>query len=349
MKVVIAGVQVPFVRGGGELMMENLVSAFREAGHQTELVMMPFRFGPPAAVHRSMAAWKQEEFESLGLGEQDLFLPLKFPAFYAQHPNKVCWLMHQHRSVYELWGTANGPIISDPAETELKAEIEAQDTLCLAAAKKVFTISDRVSERLMEHNGIASEPLLQPPPNADQYFCDEQLPYILVPSRLESLKRQDLAIRALATSGSNVRIVIVGTGGQAGALAALAQSLGVEDRVLFTGEVSRRELIAWYANALAVFFAPFDEDYGFVTLEAMLSAKPVVTCIDSGGPLSFVIDEKTGFICNPDPDDIASAFDRLWSDHSWAKKIGGQAREHYATLNLSWAHVVSRLTDAAGV
>ena len=346
MKVIVAGVQVPFIRGGGELMMENLVTAFRDAGHQTELVMMPFRFGPPAAVRHAMTAWEQEDFQTLGLGSSDLFVPLKFPSIYAQHPNKVCWLMHQHRAVYELWNTPHGASDSNPEEAALRSEIHAQDSLRLAEARKVFTISGRVSERLKDYNGVASEPLLQPPPDADQYSCDDQLPYILVPSRLETLKRQELAIRALAASKSDVRIVIVGTGGQVGALKSLVQSLGVEDRVLFTGEVSRRELVAWYANALAVFFAPFDEDYGFVTLEAMLSSKPVITCTDSGGPLSFVIDGQTGMVCKPEPEDIASVFEKLWADRAWTKRLGAQGRDHYTTLDLSWANIVTRLVEA---
>ena len=41
-------------------------------------------------------------------------------------------------------------------------------------------------------------------------------------------------------------------------------------------------------EALGVIFPPLDEDYGYVTLEAMLAAKPVITCTDSGGPLEFV-------------------------------------------------------------
>lgn len=348
MKVIVAGVQVPFVRGGGELMMDKLVEAFREAGHQTELLMMPFRFAPAAEVRRAMDAWEQEHLETLGLGPADLFVPLKFPAIYGQHPNKVCWLMHQHRSVYELWDTPYGASSASAEDRSLKDEIIARDTRHLAAARKVYTISSRVSERLLAYNGVASEPLLQPPPDADDYFCDDQLPYILVPSRLESLKRQELAIRALEASRSDVRLVIVGTGGQMPALQALVESLGIGDRVLFTGEVSRRELVVWYANALAVFFAPFDEDYGFVTLEAMLSSKPVVTCTDSGGPLSFISDGQTGFICEPEPEEIGAVFDELWGNRTGARRAGAQALEHYKTLDLSWSRIVQRLTAPEG-
>ena len=37
-------------------------------------------------------------------------------------------------------------------------------------------------------------------------------------------------------------------------------------------------------------FAPFDEDFGYVTLESFLAHKPVITATDAGGPLEFVED-----------------------------------------------------------
>ena len=46
------------------------------------------------------------------------------------------------------------------------------------------------------------------------------------------------------------------------------------------------------AHCLGVVYPPVDEDYGYVTLEAMLSSKPVLTCADSGGPLEFVLEKE---------------------------------------------------------
>ncbi len=47
-------------------------------------------------------------------------------------------------------------------------------------------------------------------------------------------------------------------------------------------------------------YPPFDEDFGYVTLEAFLARKPVVTCTDSGGPNEFVVDGVNGYVCEPD-------------------------------------------------
>ena len=68
--------------------------------------------------------------------------------------------------------------------------------------------------------------------------------------------------------------------------------MGLQDRVVFAGAIGGDELIDLYAGALAVVYAPFDEDYGYVTLEAFLCAKPVITATDSGGTLEFVVDDR---------------------------------------------------------
>ena len=92
-----------------------------------------------------------------------------------------------------------------------------------------------------------------------------------------------------------------------------------------------------------VIFPPIDEDYGYVTLEAMLAAKPIVTCTDSGAPLEFVQDDATGLIVEPSPQAMARAMDRLWDDRGWAQVLGEAGRKQYDHLNISWAMVVERL------
>ena len=68
----------------------------------------------------------------------------------------------------------------------------------------------------------------------------------------------------------------------------MADKLGVSKKVKWLGFITEQEKIDLYAKARAVVYPPADEDYGYVTLEAMLSSKPVITCSDSGGTLEFV-------------------------------------------------------------
>jgi glycosyltransferase involved in cell wall biosynthesis len=75
----------------------------------------------------------------------------------------------------------------------------------------------------------------------------------------------------------------------------------------------------------------------------MLSAKPVITCTDSGGPLEFVLDGETGYVTPPDPDSVADAIERLYQDKQRAKDMGAAGLSRYRSLGISWDHVVQKL------
>ena len=343
MRIAIATAQVPFISGGAEFMTAELVRSLAELGHNTEVVSIPFRFGPHREIQRSMDMWGSEFFDKFDCGRIDKVICLKFPAFYLSHPNKCIWLMHQHRSVYELFDTVYGESSNNLSAAALRIEILKRDTDALNSAKGIFTISKRVSERMTQYNGVSSQPLYQPSRLAGRLKVGEQLPYIFFPSRIEALKRQELLIRALQHVRSPCAIIIAGEGGQQANLVQLVESLGLSNRVRFLGRIDDDELILWYSNALGVFFGPHDEDYGFITLEAMQSSKPVITCTDSGGPLEFVLNGETGYVVAPTPEAVAHAVDELYFNRSRAKQMGQAALQYYDQLDICWEHVVSKL------
>jgi glycosyltransferase involved in cell wall biosynthesis len=88
---------------------------------------------------------------------------------------------------------------------------------------------------------------------------------------------------------------------------------------------------------------PFDEDYGYVTLESMLASKPLLTCTDSGGVLEFAVDGETALVCEPDPVALAANMDRLWTDRALARRLGVQARARYDALGITWQAAVEAL------
>jgi glycosyltransferase involved in cell wall biosynthesis len=118
--------------------------------------------------------------------------------------------------------------------------------------------------------------------------------------------------------------------------------LGLGDRVQFAGFVPDEDLLSLYAGAFAVLYAPVDEDYGYVTVEAFLSGKPVVTCKDSGGTLEFVENGVTGFVVDPEPQPLAQAIGRLYSDRKLARELGAAGRPRVA--GIGWNGVVDALT-----
>jgi glycosyltransferase involved in cell wall biosynthesis len=159
--------------------------------------------------------------------------------------------------------------------------------------------------------------------------------------RLENVKRVDLAIRAMAQAPAHLELLIAGTGTQQDALEQLSSSLGLGSRVKFLGPVDDDRLLELYAGALGVIFAPYDEDYGYVTLEAFLSHKPVITAIDSGGPNEFVIDGVNGGVCPPDPGAIGAAIARLDADRPRAAAMGDAGYDRARTI--TWSGVVEKL------
>lgn len=344
MKIAIATVQVPFIRGGAEDLAKGLIKALCEHGYSAELITMPFRFWSPGEILRSMNAWAAENFTKFDCGAIDKVICLKFPCYYLQHPSKIVWLLHQHRGVYELFNTPYG-VSADKTNSNLRQEIMHRDTTHLGDAEAVYTIAKQVSSRLKKFNNIDSQALYHPPAQAARFYCGDQLPYIFFPSRLQTLKRQELLVRAMAHVRSPACAIIAGEGGLRMQLERLIEELGLKSRVRLVGRVSTEEMLVWYANALAVFFGPYDEDYGYITLEAMLSSKPVITCTDSGGPLEFVVDKETGFVVEPVVEQIAETIERLYSDRQKARNQGQAGFARYQHLDISWEKVVKKLID----
>lgn len=348
MRVGIATVHTPGIHGGAEFLVDGLIEAVRAAGHSVHKISMPFYFEPMDAAARTMDQCLSTDFLPYNGGQIDRMICLKFPAYMIQHPDKRVWLLHQHRSAYDLYGTPYG-WLPGKAETDalreriLAGDKESLDGSTPGSARAVFTIAERVSARLRQYNGIQSQALYHPPANADEFRCEPAMPYIFVPSRLEGLKRQDLMLKALAACRSPVQAVFAGTGSMLRHLEALAETLGLTDRVRFVGAVSREEMLSLYAHATAVFFGPLDEDYGYVTLEAMLSAKPVITCTDSGGPLEFVLDGETGFVTAPEPQAIAKALEAVMGNAAKAAELGQNGAARYQAMNITWRHVVDTL------
>ena len=337
MRIAVASVQVPFITGGAEILAQGLLAALRRAGHQVDLVTLPFRFFPPAEVTRAMQVWESENFGAFNLYEPDLVVCLKFPAYGLAHSRKTAWLLHQHKS-----GHASGLSAND-GEGALHEATVAFDRRHLADCRR-FALSRHVAQALARSTGLAADVLYHPPHAADAFYAGHALDYILVPSRLEDSKRQALLIRAMAHVRAPVGALVAGTGGQHAALRSLIGTLGLGSRVRLLGQVSHDDLRALYARALGVFFGPQDEDYGYVTLEAMLAHKPVITCTDSGGPLEFVEDGITGAIVAPEPEAIAEAIDTLWADRARARRLGENAHERYRALDLRWDRVAQALT-----
>jgi len=339
--VLVCAAQVPLSHGGAEILAEQLVGQLRLRGYLADLVRLPFKWYPHEALFEHAAAWRLIDLTESGGQRIDRVIATKFPSYFVRHPEKSIWLVHQHRAAYDLCGT---PFCNDFDWTEMdvaaRERLIALDTQMIGEARRVYTIGSVTTARLQRYNGITAPPLHHPPKLAGRLRTGPQGDYLLSVGRLETLKRVDLAIRAIGRT-RGLRLVVVGEGSQRETLDRLVEEAGATDRVDFRGAVDDEELIGLYANALGVLFAPFDEDYGYVTLEAFLSAKPVVTCRDSGGVLEFVSDGVNGRVTEPDPSALADALQALAADRGRAAAMGDAGRE--LARRITWDGVIEKL------
>jgi glycosyltransferase involved in cell wall biosynthesis len=143
--------------------------------------------------------------------------------------------------------------------------------------------------------------------------------YLFTASRLDAPKRVDLQIRAMAHVQGSAELRIAGTGPEEEALRALADG---NPRISFCGFLTDAELVDAYAGARAVLFTPAAEDYGYITVEAMLSAKPVITVTDSGGPTELIEPGVSGLITEPDPLALGAAIDQITRNPRLGRRMG---------------------------
>lgn len=343
MRIAVVNTQTPFIRGGAEQLGEWLVDQLREHGHRAELVSLPCRWHPPRSLlEHALAA------RLMRIADVDRVIALKFPSYYIPHDDKVLWVLHQHRPVYDMWGTPFG--LSDTTEERyIRGAILEADNRLLAEARRVYVISQVVGRRMRSFNGV--EPtVLYPPLGAEQsYYPGKPGNYLFFPSRIHSVKRQELAAEAMRHVSSDVRLVIAGDADLVGTdldrLSMLIADSELRGRVeLLAGWLPERRKLELLAHCLGVLFPPYNEDYGFVTLEGFLSSKPVITCTDSGGPVELVEDGVSGWVAEPDSRSIAEAIDRLAASREHAARMGLSGRERVRELGIDWDHVIEELT-----
>jgi glycosyltransferase involved in cell wall biosynthesis len=334
--VVTPAIRDPERLFGAERHFAGMVNAFRERV-DTEWVQVPVDESTWEAVLQSYI----DCFE-LNLSRYDLVVSTKNPTFMVQHPHHVCWLLHQIRVFYDRFDDEYGSL-PEHALAEKRSQrdiIRELDNAGFRGARKIFTNGYETARRLKHYNGYDAE-VLHPPVLVRGHYCQTQ-EFFLLPGRLHRWKRVDLAIRAMRHYKGDLPLLIPGTGEDEPYFRELAQG---DPRIHFLGFVSDEELLALYANALAVLFVPKDEDFGYITIEAMLSHKPVIVCTDSGEPARLVVNGETGFVVQPDPVEIAAAMSILESDHGLASRLGDAAFR--TTPQQSWDAIVERLIEGA--
>jgi D-inositol-3-phosphate glycosyltransferase len=173
---------------------------------------------------------------------------------------------------------------------------------------------------------------------------------ILVVGRIQALKGQDLAIRALShiPVASRPRLLLVGGASgspdsYADSLRRLATERGVGDDVVFLGAQSRTDVAELMRNAALLLVPSSSETYGLVTLEAAASGTPVLA-MGVAGLLDSVVDGVTGqFVSSADEGEWAIQITRILDDRRRLAALSSTAAHFAARRN--WTASVARTSD----
>jgi glycosyltransferase involved in cell wall biosynthesis len=342
--VLVCAAQAPFIVGGAEILVSELKQNLERRGFRVDVAAVPFKWYPVSEIVRQALAWRLLDVTESNGTPVDLVIPTKFPSYLVRHPRKVAWLFHQHREAYDLFGTPYCSFTDSPEDRQVREAIRTMDGTALQECRSIFTISRNVAERLSRYNGLPGTALYPPPHHLGRYRSDSFGDYLFYAGRLDRLKRLDLAVDAMKRVKSGARLKIAGTGPLAEELRKQIAGLGVADRVELLGFVSAEDLLDLYAGCRAAYYAPLNEDYGYVTVEAYLSRKPVLTTTDAGGPLEFVTDGESGLVAEPTALALAEAIDRLWQMPPVHLAEMGEAGRRRVE-DISWDRVIDSLTE----
>lgn len=343
MNVLVLSNMMPFVHGGAEELCSHLVRQLNAAGTSAEAFRIPFAWEPYERLVEEMVIAR-----SLRLWGVDRVIALKFPAYMIPHDNKVLWLLHQYRQAYDLFDAKQSNIPDNRRGDEIRAMIKAGDNACFRSARAIFSNSAVTAERLRRYNGFDSEILLPPLNDPELFTGGESQRYILASGRINSGKRQSLLIEALRYCPPNVHLIVAGPPDSAEDAQTITRLAGSKDRVgrvdLRLEFLPRAELATLVNQALAVAYLPFDEDSpGYVVMEALNAAKPVLTTTDSGGVLQLIHHELTGMVIDPNPKALARAMTGMTNDPARSRRWGREGQALWRSLGINWKHTLERL------
>jgi len=161
------------------------------------------------------------------------------------------------------------------------------------------------------------------------------LPTLLFLGRLKQYKRVDLVIEAVARltrAGTDVELLVAGTGDRAEELQRLAGRLGVSERVRFLGYVSEEKKVEIMRSSWIHVLTSPKEGWGITNLEAGACGTPTIAS-DSPGLRESVVHGETGLLVpHEDVDALAGAITELISDPDRRESMGLKARSFAETF-----------------
>lgn len=377
---IVAPCPIPYMVGGAEKLWWGLAQHFNErTAHQAEIIKLPSPEADLTSLIRSYEAFSTLDLDAFDLvisgkypawmvshrrhvcymlhrlrGLYDCYPGM--PAVdseLAAHPMVAALreFMRRYRGArtalaefFGRWnemaaGAAKPPGLLDFPGPLAREMVHWLDEIALApgAISRYAAISAALTRRDGYFPPGVDVAVAHPPPHRRREPGERQDHFYTV-SRLDGPKRIALVVEAMRRVKTDLPLIVGGTGPEEGRLRELAAG---DQRIRFVGFESDAMVDERYRNALAVPFVPWQEDYGFIAVEAMQCAKPVITALDSGGPCELVDDGVSGFVCEPDAASLAAAMQRLADDRALARSLGASGMRRAAAV--TWDAVADAL------
>jgi glycosyltransferase involved in cell wall biosynthesis len=347
MKILVVNNAAPFIRGGAEMLADELVRRLGAVpGVDAELLRIPFRWEPAERIVEEILIHRQ-----LRLFNADRVIGLKFPAYLIPHSHKTLWILHQFRQAYDLHENGQSNIERDDRGAKIIDTVKRADQECFQSSRAIFTISPITHGRLKRFNNVDSQVLYHPLNDPELFSGGEYGDYLFAGGRVGWGKRQHLLVEAMRLSKSTPRLVIAGppeSSAYAEQLTSLVQRYDLGNRVdLKLGFYERSVIANWVNGALACVATPFDEDsLSYVAMEAFAAGKAVLTTDDAGGLLEIVMNNSTGIVTSADAQSIAAGLDRLSSNREQTRSLGRLANALWRKKSINWETTLERLLEA---
>jgi glycosyltransferase involved in cell wall biosynthesis len=343
MKVLIVNNMAPFLWGGAEELAVNLEKNIILAGHQAEVLRLPFQWEPASRIPSQMLMVRAMELFNV-----DHVIALKFPAYLIRHPKKTLWLVHQYRQAYDLFDVGQTNLPAGEQGEQLRTVIRNADDESFQECRHIYTISEVTRQRLAKYNGLHAEALIPPINDPELFGGGNAGDYIFAGGRINNMKRQYLLLEAMQHASLETKLIIAGPPDgpeDAARLVSAVERLGLADRVKLDLRYMPRATYADYVNgAAAVAYLPYDEDsLGYVTVEAAQAGKALITVSDSGGVLGLAKHGETGWVTRPEAPALAAAMGAVFKHRQKTLEYGAAARALWLSMGINWSNTVEKL------
>lgn len=219
-----------------------------------------------------------------------------------------------------------------------------QDSRIVPQIEHIFTNSRNTRSRISRYLKAPSE-VLHPGVDAREFRCRDYEKFFFYPSRFSPEKDFEFVIsafREFSRSNPGWKLVLAGTKYEE-AYSGKIRSL-CDDSVVMETNITDERLRDLYSRCYCTLYAPLDEDFGLVPLEAMASSKPCLAR-DRGGPKETVSDGADGFLVSS-PSEMAGRMSWLANNPDACQAMGRSGRKKVLD-KFTWERFLRRFGQKA--